>query len=199
MTGTDELGHPRFVVFVIVASLLLLRTGHAGLNDHQRNQDGQDVHNTDDPNQHVGRVGEGRRDGFGLNRGLESFFVRTDGGSVQSVSTIVHDELDVLGNLVASGVGGSNAQSVDTGFKVARRDLHVRRQGAVVFIQVRDACQIRPRRGQGDAGCTAKVVGKPVLEGHDHDVVLNTSENIDFVAVEVLRTVAGRRGREDAD
>ena len=43
------------------------------------------------------------------------------------------------------------------------------------------------------------MVGEAVLEGRDHDVVFNTHEEVDLVAVELLRAVVGGRGREDVD
>ena len=43
------------------------------------------------------------------------------------------------------------------------------------------------------------MVGEAVLERHDHDVVFNTHEEVDLVAVEVLRAVVRGRGREDVD
>ena len=43
------------------------------------------------------------------------------------------------------------------------------------------------------------MVGEAVLEGRDDDVVFNAHKHVDLVAVEVLRTVVRRRGREDVD
>ena len=43
------------------------------------------------------------------------------------------------------------------------------------------------------------MVGESVLERHDDHIVLNAGENVDLVAVEVLRAVAGWRWREDVN
>ena len=146
LAGTNEFSHPRFVVFVVVASLLLLWTGHAGLNDHQRDDDGEKVDHGNDPHHHVGRVAERGRNDLGFNRWFEGFFVRTNGGAVQTVSTVVNDKLDVLRDFVACGVRRSNAESMDARFEVTSRDIHVCGQGSVVVIEVGEAREVRPRR-----------------------------------------------------
>src|SRR6056300_1440120 len=43
LAGANKLGHPRFVLLVVVASLLLFWPRHADLNDHERHHDGQEV------------------------------------------------------------------------------------------------------------------------------------------------------------
>ena len=144
LAGTDEFSHPGFVVFVVV-SLLLLWTGHAGLDDHQRDDDGEKVDHGNDPNHHVRRVAERGRNDLGFNGWFEGFFVRTNGGAVQTVSTVVNDELDVLRDFVAGGIRRSNAEPMDAGFKVTSRDVHVSGQRAVVVIEVGEARKVRPR------------------------------------------------------
>ena len=89
------------------------------MDDHERNDDGQHVHNTDDPDQHIGWVAVRRRDGFWLNRWLQSFFVGTHGGTVNSIATEINDEVDILGDFVACGIRGSDAQSVEAWLKIS--------------------------------------------------------------------------------
>ncbi len=75
LTGANEFSHPGLVVFVVVPALLLLGTGHTGLDDHQRDDDGQQVDHSNDPHHNIGWVAEGWGDDLGLNGRLERFFV----------------------------------------------------------------------------------------------------------------------------
>ena len=146
MARANEFRHPRFIIVVIVLSLLA-RTGHARLNDHERHNDRKKVDGSDDPHHDVRRIAVTWRQRLWFDRWFEGLFVVAERGSVDPVPAVIDDEAHTLLDLVPSPVGGTNGNGMRANLKVPSRDLHVRREAPIVSFNIGNTGQIRPRCG----------------------------------------------------
>ena len=193
LAGADEFGHPR--VIVVVVPTLLFRPGHAGLNNHKRHNDGQQIDGSKNPHQHVGRIAVGRRDGFGFQSRLDRFRVQTNRGAVFLVNlTGVDNKINVLRDDVARSVRGSHRHPVLSRKEVAAAHHHASGDGFGVAVGITQPREVEPCALGRVSANPAVVVGDSVFKIRDNHIVCSPGEDGDVLPEKVLRAV-GVRGR----